>query len=231
MRMRTFPNGVRRVLLLCCGLLGLGVPAMPLVGDHDRTETSSREIAEIKIGKPVLHRLGQNKGCIIADEEDGEKLARLWHLKKYVCIPYGIVVSEGPVPRFESPVAFGQWFKEKRPAQVKHDVIAGNQSISLLCSYFDYLIYMQDVHMKSYSLNGTKLSIDMEIDGWPWPGFHHPYSEWVPLLEIPIRGLPEGDYEIEVFWRDKSERFKPNPTAGQWVYLHVHRPRGSGLTR
>ena len=202
---------------------------MPVGGNHDRPETSSSDIAHIEIGKPVLHRMEQSKGCIRADEVDGDELARQWHWEKgkYVCIPYGygIAVSEGPVPRFPSQVGLGQWFEKACTNQKCRHVRVANHPLSLVCSYSDYLLGEQDVRMKSYSINGNKIGLEIEITGLHIGGFRRPGSgEWTPVLEIPIRGLPDGDYEIEVFWQDNSAGFRePNPTISQWISLHVHR--------
>jgi len=113
MRLQTSANALRKVLLLCCGLLGLGVPSMPLVGNDDRPETFNGAIAQIEIGKHVVHRMKARDGCVCSYKEGLDVIAP-WRFEKgkYVCIPFGIAVSDGPVPRFASPVAFGQWFKK-----------------------------------------------------------------------------------------------------------------------
>jgi hypothetical protein len=74
--MRTLPDAVGKVLPLCCGLLGIEVPAMSLAGNHDRPGTFSSTTAVIEIGKPIFHRLKQINDYIIAGKEDAEKLGR-----------------------------------------------------------------------------------------------------------------------------------------------------------
>ena len=77
--------------------------------------------------------------------------------------------------------------------------------------------------MKSYSLMGTKIVFEIEITGLRIGGSRRTgRGEWIPLLEIPIRGLPDADYQIGVIWQDNSASFhEPNPTMDQWIYLHV----------
>jgi len=205
-------------------LLGLGAPPMPLVGNDDRPETFNGAIAHIEIGEPVVHRMEERGGCVCSYKEGLDVIAP-WRFEKgkFVCIPFGIAVSDGPLPRFASPVAFGQWFKKTCTNQERRGASISKQSFAVFCSYHDALIESQQLEVKSYSLHGTKIVFEMEITGFVVAGSHRTDSPWVPLLEIPIRGLPDGDYQIEVIWRDKSVSY---PTVSQKMNLHVHRPGG-----